>query len=221
MKNRLLPLLGLALAAGLVPAGAAQDKKTQTPPPARVVLTDTLSGFSRGADKGMELRLQPPRGKGLLTGSIYVTVPPDKVRGEIPPRKPVAFEGRLTVRKVQVGMTGSVPARPILANAVSLIAERYTPLDENNRKDFPPVGAARVSGQAVPGKFKAGAGAVSPLAIANGTQPILLIGKGLEGLKDLADFKGELRAEGRLRVEQGALVLDADRVERVGADGGR
>jgi hypothetical protein len=221
MKTRLLPLLGVALAAGLVPAGAAQDKKPKAPPPARVVLTDTLSGFSRGADKSLELRLQPQRGKGLLTGSIYVTVPADKVTGDIPPRKPVAFEGRLGTRNVQVGRTGSVPSRPILAKAVSLVADRYTLLDDKNRKDFPPVGSARVSGRAVHGKLEVGPGSVLTLAIANGNDAIFLTGKGLKGLGELAEVNGELRAEGKLRVERGTLVLDADRVERVGAKDGK
>jgi hypothetical protein len=220
MKSRLLPLLALALGAGLVPAGAAQDKdkKPAAPQTARVVITDTVSGFSRGPDKGLELRLQPQRGKNLLAGSVHVTVPPGKVRGDVPARKLVAFEGRLGLRKVQVGMTGSVPGRPILANAVSLVVERYVILDDTNRKDFPPAGTAQVSGQVVRGKSKGG----SSLLIANGKEPILLTGKGVEALKDLADLEGEVRAVGRLRIgEQGALVLDAERVERVGAGGER
>jgi hypothetical protein len=215
MKNWLAALPVLAASAALVPARPTQDKKPDTPAPARVVVTDTVTGFSRNlGDKSMELRLQAPRGKDMISGAVYVHVPA-RVAGEPPPsRKPIAFEGRLTTKDVQVGATRSVPARPILAKSLQLIADKITVIDPTNEAAFPAPGSAWVHGVAVHGKFKVGAAEFSPLAVENGSQPIVLTGKAVKGLDDPATIKGTIRASGKLRLgEQGTLVLDAEKIE--------
>jgi len=79
------------------------------------------------------------------------------------------------------------------------------------RKDFPAPGEAWVEGQLEAGKYAVGGGKTSTWAIRNGTNPIALVGKGVEGAGDL---KGDVRVVGRLLVgPDRQLLLEVDELK--------
>jgi hypothetical protein len=203
-----IALLGLLLA-GTVRLSAQEPK----PAPATVTLTATVTGMSRLDAKKVELRLE---GKGSLLRAPHVLV--DETRIKVNPfgRKPVAFTGQLTTKDVVIGRTGSFPGRNITAKALYLIATAGAEINDDNKAQFPAPGLARAEGKIVTGSFAAGKDSKCRHAIANGDQPILLLGKDGEPLAEVPT-SGTVRAIGRLRVaDNGALVLDVESIERDG-----
>jgi hypothetical protein len=200
-------LLAISLVCtAVLPAAPAQDKKT--PPPAAVTLTGTVSGMSRIDEKKVELRLDGPLAKGqsILTAP-HVLV--DEAAGKVDPlsRKLVAFEGRLSTKDVVVGQTGSVPAKKITAKALYLVADKATEVSDDNKASLPAKGLARVRGKLVQTEAKGGGTA---WAVENAELPIALTGK---ALPESAKAGQTVTAAGRLRVAEGALVLEVETVE--------
>lgn len=210
-----LPALAVALLVA-APTSHGQDKKPQEKL-AQVTIVDTVSGMSRSPDKDVqELRLQTPGAKEMMTDSIHVVVKNAIVKDLALARKPVAFQGTLGQTDVQVGQTGSVPPRPILAKVLNVAADKATPITEDNAKDFPPVGKARVVGTLIQGQFKLTDKESAKFAFDNGALPIALTGPGLEQAGDLARLTGQVEAQGRLRRGPlGVAILEVETLKAV------
>jgi hypothetical protein len=113
-----------------------------------------------------------------------------------------------------------VKSRPMIVEGTLVLSEKQLslsgvvrPLDAADKPEAPPLGSVLVEGEALPGEHAVGKEQKSPLAIKNGASPIIVTGN---LAKENSQAKGRLRVSGRLRVaDNGALVVDADRVEPV------
>jgi hypothetical protein len=82
---------------------------------------------------------------------------------------------------------------------------------EGQAKDAPGMGEITVKGQALAGKFEVSKGNFTPLAVENGSSPILVTGKAVE---QAAAAKGAIVVHGKLLIQkQGPLVVEAKEIE--------
>jgi hypothetical protein len=203
----------------IIALAAQPGDKVKTPPSARVLLVDHVSGFTNQGDKGIELRLPGPPKGNVLSDAVYVTVDPDAVpkdeagKPKVLGREIVAVRGRLALDKVAVGRTGSKPAKIIYASCLRLTASQVAILTDKELKEYPAPGLAEVRGKLLAGKF-AVAGDTAEWAIENGDLPIVLVGKAAEQAKGLS---GNVVVTGRLRLVRPNIVLTLE-VESVAAE---
>ncbi len=203
-------LLVLAAAPGRT---IGQDPK---PAPAIVTMTDTVTGMSKLDKDKMELRLNNAPGKGSILTAPLVLVDETKTKVNAFGKKPVAFVGELKLTEVVIGMTGSIPPGKIKAKALYLVATEAAEITDDNKAKFPAAGMARVQGTIKTGEFAAGKTVKAAHAIANGEHPILLLDKSGMPLQNVPK-DGNVVAIGRLRIaDNGAIVLDAESVEKAG-----
>ena len=77
----------------------------------------------------------------------------------------------------------------------------------------PPPGSTWVEGMPLKGTYTIARGKQSPLAIYNGSTPIIVGGK---LAKDFADKKGKLRMTGKLVLgDKNVMVIEADKIEEM------
>ena len=81
---------------------------------------------------------------------------------------------------------------------------------EGPSKGTPGVGEITVKGEALTGKFEVSKGKFTPLAVENGTSPILITGNDVD---KAAAAKGALVVQGKLMIQKGGpLVVDAKEI---------